>query len=198
MSSHHIVRDEQEPAVLLAHTAAMHWLDELLQWSPLFLVMPESLPAVLNRQIKIDAWLQDGTEGLSNEQKQLLEAQRPIQRLPCNGDCWKEVLHFLHDKKVTALHLLAAEGQFSWDFLTEVAQQIQLVAFLPNAKATYCPKGTFRKWLSRGIALQAWGLTKPVVSGPLSTDSKGVYTMQENGFFICQSTTGFWVAEQME
>ena len=61
MSSHHIVRDDQEPALIIANGEACSddLLDQLMEWSPFVLVLDGAIHRVLEKQIKFDAWLGD-------------------------------------------------------------------------------------------------------------------------------------------
>lgn len=59
MSSHHIVRDQQEPALLITHSTGVDQeiLGSLLEWSPTILVVDNILDDVISWGIKIDVVL---------------------------------------------------------------------------------------------------------------------------------------------
>ncbi|WP_304236061.1 thiamine diphosphokinase [Jiulongibacter sediminis] len=61
MSSHHIVKEKQEPALLIANGEACSsdLLDNLLEWSPYVVVLDGAMPRVLQRGIKVDVLLGD-------------------------------------------------------------------------------------------------------------------------------------------
>lgn len=61
MSSHHIVKEKQEPALLIANGEACSsdLLDNLLEWSPYVVVLDGAMPGVLQRGIKVDVLLGD-------------------------------------------------------------------------------------------------------------------------------------------
>ncbi|MBK7651966.1 MAG: hypothetical protein IPJ20_16275 [Flammeovirgaceae bacterium] len=56
MSSHHIVRENQEPALLIAHAHAISFekVQELLEWMPTIVVVETEIETVLSWGIKID------------------------------------------------------------------------------------------------------------------------------------------------
>ena len=58
MSSHHIIRDEQEPALLLMQTHH-RWdlINQLLEWSPTLIVFEQAAEEVLSRGVKVDLLL---------------------------------------------------------------------------------------------------------------------------------------------
>lgn len=61
MSSHHIVRDDQEPALIIANGASCseELIGQLLEWSPLVIVLDSAIDRVLELGIKIDVLLGD-------------------------------------------------------------------------------------------------------------------------------------------
>ena len=61
MSSHHIVREGQEPALIIANGQAcsMDLLNQLLEWSPFIVVLDGALSRVLELGIKFDVALGD-------------------------------------------------------------------------------------------------------------------------------------------
>ena len=65
MSSHHIVRDDQEPALIIANGAScnIELLGQLLEWSPLVIVLDSAMERVLELGIKVDVLLGDFDRG---------------------------------------------------------------------------------------------------------------------------------------
>ena len=61
MSSHHIVRDDQEPALIIANGAAcsQELLGQLLEWSPYIIVLDSAMKRVTELGIKVDVLLGD-------------------------------------------------------------------------------------------------------------------------------------------
>jgi hypothetical protein len=55
MSSHHFVKEGQEPALLIMSNVSMERTQPLLEWSPLILVAAEALEKVLSWGIRVDA-----------------------------------------------------------------------------------------------------------------------------------------------
>ena len=79
MSSHHIVKDNQEPALIIANGEAcsMLLLNQLLEWSPIVMVLDGALPRVLDLGIKIDIVLGDFDRGY--EPEKMLAHQYPVE-----------------------------------------------------------------------------------------------------------------------
>jgi len=66
MSSHHIVRDDQEPALIIANGEACSYelLGQLLEWSPFVIVLDSAMERALELGIKVDVLLGDLIEDL--------------------------------------------------------------------------------------------------------------------------------------
>ncbi len=79
MSSHHFVRDKQEPALIIANGAdcSNEVLNQLLEWNPFVLVLDGALDRVLMKGIKVDAVIGDfdsiNVSRLSVEDEQNIE-----------------------------------------------------------------------------------------------------------------------------
>jgi thiamine pyrophosphokinase len=58
-SSHHIVRDDQEPALIIASCLRSELLGQLLEWSPLVIVLDSAMERVMKLDIKVDVLLED-------------------------------------------------------------------------------------------------------------------------------------------
>ncbi len=79
MSSHHIIRDKQEPALIIANGEACSWdlLAQLLEWSPFIVVLDGAINRVLELGIKIDVLLGDFDSSVNHED--IRQAQHPIE-----------------------------------------------------------------------------------------------------------------------
>ena len=77
MSSHHVVTENQEPALLILNPDSIQFekVQELLEWSPLVIVSDTALEGVLRRGIKIDVLL---TPGTGEEYNQVKIDQSPL------------------------------------------------------------------------------------------------------------------------
>lgn len=61
MSSHHIIREKQEPALIIANgqMCSMEILNQLLEWTPTVVVLDGALEHVYRLGVKVDVWLGD-------------------------------------------------------------------------------------------------------------------------------------------
>ena len=107
MSSHHIVKENQEPALLILNTEAIRFekIQELLEWSPTVVVTEACLEKVLGWGIKIDIVLAPAER--IQYLTQTLHHQAPIQFISFEGESEiTRVIEFLklsHQKAVNVL-----------------------------------------------------------------------------------------------
>lgn len=79
MSSHHIIREKQEPALIIANgeSCSMELLGQLLEWSPFIVVLDSAVHRVMELGIKIDVLLGDFDRGIDIEK--IVQNQYPIE-----------------------------------------------------------------------------------------------------------------------
>ncbi|MFT7427225.1 MAG: hypothetical protein ACI9O5_003185, partial [Algoriphagus sp.] len=78
MSSHHFVKEQQEPAVLILDPENIRFdqISGLFEWVPTILVSEKALDLVLSWGIKIDVIMASSV--FQSENTQLLESQYPV------------------------------------------------------------------------------------------------------------------------
>lgn len=123
MSSHHTVRDKQEPALLIANGhIAWNRLDELLEWSPLVLALDGAARRLIERGIKVDWILGDfdseqQLEALLQLQPELKWHHAPDQ----NHNDLEKGLMWLCQEGHQACHILGADGGRSDHWLENIS-----------------------------------------------------------------------------
>ena len=114
MSSHHFVKEQQEPAVFILEVEGISFetVAPLLEWSPTLLVAQEAVEVVLSWGIKIDVVL--GTLEFQTENRQLLEEQYPLRFLTVStGSTLEEGVHYLLASQHKGVHYPVKGGKFS-------------------------------------------------------------------------------------
>ncbi|HET9054268.1 MAG TPA: hypothetical protein VFM90_08855 [Cyclobacteriaceae bacterium] len=182
MSSHHIIREDQEPALVIdnSSTGNSEILQQLLEWSPTVIVTEQALDAVLSWGIKIDAVI--APEARADELKISLQDQLPLKILSCNtaADALDTALHFLTATRQKAVTVISEAALESFEKFAALD-----VAVVRNGKRwVFIRTGTFEKWLPAGTSLSIYpqnANTKPVV--------------EHDGFIHIHLDHGFWIAE---
>jgi thiamine pyrophosphokinase len=190
MSSHHIVREKQEPALLVLGVDHFpeELLGQLLEWSPTVIATLHTAEKLDTFGIKVD-WV------ISNEDNGLLQSDTKL--LP-NGDDMPTAaaLRYLIAHNYPAVNIVT--DVLDVDDYVEYAGQINLVIFHGNQKI-YTVNSGFSKWKPAGETIRL--LFTPAVlnhSGLKQTGLTDYQTMQD-GFFSLQFEQPFlFVAEDLD
>ncbi|MGB3181398.1 MAG: hypothetical protein WBB45_08410 [Cyclobacteriaceae bacterium] len=154
MSSHHFVKEDQEPALLVMDfhpETDLDILEQLLEWSPRVLAFPAHAEMLLDAGYKVDVILSSKKD--LETARVLQEQQRHITITELDSDRYG--LYCLSILFVKALNILNAPlGELETAFLAEDTLHSYEVAFYwSQAKATLSG-GMFKKWLPEGHRLE--------------------------------------------
>ena len=123
MSSHHIVRDDQEPALIIANGAAcsMELLGQLLEWSPIVVVLDNAIDRVLQLDIKVDVLLGDFDDDFNPEVYK--EKQFPLEIVHTpnqNKTDLEKAFDYLIEKGHKAVNVVWATGKRADHTITNI------------------------------------------------------------------------------
>lgn len=181
MSSHHIVRDEQEPALLIDDPVALSldFIDQLLEWSPTVLVTEPALNEVLKWGIKIDVVVarMSSLEML----KPRLQEQSPVKLLGFeSGQLLSSAYFFLQEQAHGAVNVLAdIYNSEILDLVKTYSTELDSVIFYNDQKWTFVASGQFQKWVATG---HHFGIHP--ISSRTFFRSYGCYTNWENELLL--------------
>lgn len=148
MSSHHFVKEQQEPAVLILDTNGISFdaVSPLLEWVPTVLVWQDCVEVVLSWGIKVDVIL--AAQEFQQANLYLLEEQYPVRFLTVSGtEPLEEGLHYLLASQHKGVHLVG----FDHAKLEDLASKIDLLdlTVLDEDWKYYPVKvGKFKKWFA--------------------------------------------------
>ena len=157
MSSHHIVRDDQEPALIIANGAecSNELLGQLLEWSPLVIVLDSAIERVLDLGIKVDVLLGDFDRGFDAEHYR--EKQYPIEILHTpdqDKTDLEKAFDYLVEKGHKAANVIWATGKRADHTITNITNivrfrdQLKIVILDDHSKIFLLPK-QFQKWYTK-------------------------------------------------
>jgi thiamine pyrophosphokinase len=157
MSSHHIVRDDQEPALIIANGAecSSELLVQLLEWSPLIVVLDSAIERVIKLGIKVDVLLGDFDLNLDIEKYR--ETQFPIEIIHTpNQDKTdlEKAFDYLIDRKIPAVNVVWATGKRADHTITNLTnivnyrKQLKIVILDDYSKIFLLPT-KFEKWYTK-------------------------------------------------
>jgi thiamine pyrophosphokinase len=183
MSSHHIVRDDQEPALIIANGAACNeeLLGQLLEWSPLVIVLDSAVERVLELGIKVDVLLGDFDRGFDAEYYK--ESQYPIEIVHTpdqDKTDLEKAFDYLIEKGHKAANVIWATGKRADHTITNITnivrfrEKLKIVLFDDHSKIFLLPN-KFEKWYPKNsvISLIPIGEVKEVTSENLYYPLKG-------------------------
>ncbi len=148
MSSHHFVKDQQEPAVFILNADEIHFdqVSAMLEWVPTVMVGQEALDRVLSWGIKIDVIL--GSEEFQKANPQLLEAQYPVKYLTVEERNFLDKgLQYIIEGQHKAVHLVGIPHQKVLE-LEEKTKLMDLTVVDGDWKYYPVRSGIFRKWFA--------------------------------------------------
>jgi len=181
MSSHHIVRDEQEPALLVddASVLSFEFVELLLEWSPKLMVTSNAVDAVLKWGVKVDAVVARPEQ--LEELKPKLKPQSPVEVLLFEtSDLLNSAYIVLQDQGHKAVNVLADTFNSSClDTIRDYAEAMDSVLYYNDQKWVYESKGAFQKWVNIG---DVFGV-HPIVQGTFFK-TEGFYSNLDNEMYL--------------
>lgn len=161
MSSHHIVREKQEPALIIANgeSCSDEMLGQLLEWSPFVVVLDHAIYRVLDRGIKVDAWLGDFDR--DHDFDAIRARQHPLEIVPTpdqNKTDLEKAIDFLVERGFPAANIVWATGRRADHAITNITnlvryrEAIRLVMYDDHSRI-FPLVGTFEKWYTAGTPI---------------------------------------------
>jgi thiamine pyrophosphokinase len=174
MSSHHIVREKQEPALLVLGMGDFNYeqLGQLLEWSPTVIATVQTSELLLSLNIKIDWVFSDSyIEDLQAETKNYL----------VDGELPKETaLNFLINEGYPSVNIISED--FIVDDYSLFVKKINMVIFCQQKKI-YAINSGYSKWKSKGEQLEIISKSKTLNFEGLKCLKKNIFETSDNGFF---------------
>jgi thiamine pyrophosphokinase len=177
MSSHHIVRDKQEPALLIANGEACdpELVGQLLEWSPFVVVLDHAIWRVFDMGIKVDVLLGDFDRNVDLDV--VRERQYPIEIVHTpdqNKTDLEKGIELLIERGFPAVNIIWATGRRADHTITNMTNivryknQIKLVLF-DDYSRIFPLVNTFEKWYEKGtpISLIPVGVVDGIVTSGL-------------------------------
>ena len=166
MSSHHIVRDDQEPALLIANGEACQpeLLGQLLEWSPVVVVLDSAIWRVLELGIKVDVLLGDfdqRPDGPDMDLDSIRARQYPLEIVHTpdqNKTDLDKGIEYLIGRGFSAVNILWATGRRADHTLTNMTNIVRYkdqikVVMLDDHSRIFPLAGRFEKWYEAGTPL---------------------------------------------
>ena len=174
MSSHHIVREKQEPALLVLglDNFTGELLGQLLEWSPTIITTPQTAEILQANGIKIDWIISNGSEDIQQSDVKMMSI----------GDehATDAALEFLADNEYSAVNIITDE--FDVRDYEHFTDKINLVIYNNNQKIYAITPG-FSKWKPAGETIELLGPASNLEFKGLTLIDHPVYKTSADGFF---------------
>lgn len=202
MSSHHFVKEQQEPAVFIldAEDISFDTVAPLLEWSPTLLVAQEAVEVVLSWGIKIDVIL--ASQAFQNENGHLLEEQYPLRFLTISTlSALDEGVQYLLASQHKGVHLVGFDHQKHRQ-LEEKIFDLDLTLLDGDWKYYPIKSGKFSKWFVAAEIRLLASENQPVevsnADGSLLFPICYLTQLEvPEGISTCSSTGIFWIGERV-
>ncbi|MEA9414951.1 thiamine diphosphokinase [Flavobacterium sp. PL02] len=188
MSSHHIVRDDQEPALIIANGAACNpeLLGQLLEWSPLVIVLDSAIERVVKLGIKVDVLLGDFDRGFDPEKYKTTQYPIEIVHTPDQDKTdLEKAFDYLIERKIPAANVVWATGKRADHTITNLTNIVRYrnllkIVILDDHSKIFLLPNKFEKWYTANtpISLIPIGVVNGIFSDNL------VYPLQNDTLTI--------------
>jgi thiamine pyrophosphokinase len=191
MSSHHIVRDAQEPALIIAGSFPFEQAEPLLEWSPVVIVLADYLEEVLSWEIKIDVIV------MPIEQATLLEAklahQMPIMFIFDQPTPLRAALEYLKSNEHKTISIL---GKNPSSLTVSGGNDLELIFYEEDYKLFRPSGGIFKKWVIAGTSFKIEN--SPSLKTQNLAQTATHWQAINTGFVEIHSTEDdFWIGEKV-
>lgn len=190
MSSHHIVRENQEPALVIfdAHAISFEKVQELLEWMPTIVVLHTQVEIVLGWGIKMDVVLVPAGEETSWVER--TKDQQPIEIISfqVNETPLPKAISLLQSRNIPAVNWLVTELHTLTDLIDFTGDA---EVFVDNKRWSRVKSGRFEKWLPVGTTLYIFP------EQACSEISDGRFKVERDGIVVLQGKQVFWVGEEV-
>ncbi|CAH0996387.1 hypothetical protein EMA8858_02519 [Emticicia aquatica] len=164
MSSHHIVREKQEPALIIANgeSCSFELLGQLLEWSPFVVVLDSAIHRVMSLGIKVDVLLGDFDSQFDLEE--IEQSQYPIEIIHTpNQDKTdlEKAFDFLIERGFPAANVVWATGRRADHSITNMTNIVRYksklhIVMIDDYSIIYPllpAPAVFEKWYVKGVQI---------------------------------------------
>lgn len=192
MSSHHVVRDQQEPALVIADlgNSSYESVKSLLEWSPTILVLNACLKEVIDWGINID-WVitnRNPSKFLSN----ISITSNKILHNKADEQPIEVALNYLVQHSFDAVNIIG-EYKKLHALLEPFENQLQL-AVHNNISRSYYVNRNFQKWVLANVKFEIYPPKNSIETS--GTIDQSPYLISEcDGIVSFSNKNPFWLVE---
>lgn len=192
MSSHHFVREGQEPALLIMGHTTFSSVGELLEWAPTILVTEEMLEEVLSWGIRIDAVITSPGEALKTNEK--LREVQSVDILSASGTPIEVAIEYLLHRRQVQVAVITDSFSGIRAVVEKLLARAEIVV-LEETMRWIPVRQEFRKWTTKGDKYRV------IVSEKAFFDIDGLraesdfFVAKDDGMITIKSGGLIWLGE---
>jgi hypothetical protein len=186
MSSHHFVKDGQEPSVWVMD---IHYdsevLGSLLEWCPLVYVCEPAIEKVLSEGVKIDVALSNEAE--NEEVNEWLQNQFPIE-IRVVKESFSEIMAKVNAGNQSPIHILGWKLRDGKAFLLQLPEAVRAgrILFAEGRRIRAVHSSKYEKWLPKGSIVNIH-----------TKEKTWTYESEKDGVFSVEIPDGAIVEDQI-
>ncbi len=173
MSSHHIVREKQEPALLIMNLDGFESenLGQILEWSPTVIVQEDIYELADSLAIKVDGVVTSNPDFLAQENTRIILT---------DTDPLEDCLKFLVGEGYPAVNIITNE--FALKDYALFVDDIDIVVFIGDQKIFPVRSG-FSKWQPAGEAVNLLHEIHNLNTSGLKAKAEHILETEKDGFY---------------
>lgn len=190
MSSHHIVREKQEPALLIISldNFSHELLGQLLEWSPTVIAVAEVAEQLAIYEIKVDVIITNVASHFAQSDVKIIP---PASQTPVAA-----ALIYLTNNSYPSVNVITSDLTLT-DFEPYVSK-INIVLYSGNRKIYPVTNG-FKKWKPGNEIVEILSISSSLKISGLSLQSSRSYLTNDDGFFSLEFEDPFvFISEEIE
>lgn len=161
MSSHHIVREAQEPALIIANgeSCSFELLGQLLEWSPFVVVLDGAVNRVLELGIKFDVLLGDFDRNLDHDFVLTQQSDIEIVHTPDQDKTdLEKAIDFVIERNFPAVNIIWATGRRTDHTITNLTNIVRYkhlikIVMIDDYSKVFPLVDKFEKWYVAGTPI---------------------------------------------
>lgn len=198
MSSHHFVREGQEPALVILEAYSLEAVEALLEWAPLVVVTGDAVGDVLRWGIKIDVVATEHTN-IPHLERQLAD-QGPVKFLDHSDKNLRSIFEFLVSNQQTAVTIVSSSFTGLADASQIFGGALNISILTPSVRWAFIASGHFKKWFPRATTLLIHSESPAQMYLP---DGQIIPVADQNitnadGIITIEASDGFWIGEAIQ
>jgi len=196
MSSHHFVKEGQEPALLILDALTFDIAGPLLEWAPLVVVAQPAVEDVILWNIKMDVVLAEDKSVQELSRKLVDQAPLTILSHTPDESPLDNALYFLIRKKQNGVNIFSSNPDETIVLAEKFVDQLQISIIDGTSKWSGITSGHFEKWMTAKTPIFLKKSREPQSIALFGLKEAGDhYECLADGMIGLKSNALFWVGE---